>query len=155
MSSHRPSLTFSNCQHYVFPYMLFLVQQVCVLVVQSCLTLYDPLDCSPPGLSIHGIFQARILEWVAIAFSRRSSGPRDQTQVFCTAGKFSTHWASLKQTFLNSLGQKRSYPHPLLPHTRNLKIRLLPKFKPWDQCVIIDSRCEQLRQNGLSVPQSL
>ena len=91
MSSHRPSLTFNNCQHYVFPYMLFLVQQVCVLVVQSCLTLYDPVDCSPPGLSIHGIFQARILEWVAIAFSRRSSGPRDQTQVFCTAGKFSTH----------------------------------------------------------------
>ena len=38
-------------------------------VTQSCLTLYDPMDCSPPGSSAHGIFQARVLEWVAIAFS--------------------------------------------------------------------------------------
>ena len=38
-------------------------------VAQSCLTLHDPMDCSPPGSSIHGIFQARVLEWVAIAFS--------------------------------------------------------------------------------------
>ena len=48
---------------------------------QSCLTLLDPMDCSPPGSSVHGILQARILEWVAIPFSRRSSQPRDQTQV--------------------------------------------------------------------------
>ena len=41
-----------------------------VLVTQSCLTLYSPMDCSPPGSSVHGIFQARILEWVAIPFSR-------------------------------------------------------------------------------------
>ena len=40
-------------------------------VAQSCLTLSDPMDCSPPGFSIHGIFQARVLEWVAIAFSTR------------------------------------------------------------------------------------
>ena len=38
-------------------------------VIQSCLTLRDPMDCSPPGSSIHGIFQARVLEWLAIAFS--------------------------------------------------------------------------------------
>ena len=50
-------------------------------VAQSCLTLCDPMDCSPPGSSIHGILQARILEWVAISFSRGSSRPRDQTQV--------------------------------------------------------------------------
>ena len=42
-------------------------------VAQSCLTLCDPVDCSPPGSSIHGIHQARILEWVAVSFSRRSS----------------------------------------------------------------------------------
>ena len=41
-----------------------------VLVTQSCLTLYDPVDCSPPGSSVHGIIQARILEWVAISFSK-------------------------------------------------------------------------------------
>ena len=48
-------------------------------VSQSCLTLCDPMDCSPPGSSIHEIFQARVLEWVAISFSRGSSWPRDQT----------------------------------------------------------------------------
>ena len=46
-------------------------------VAQSCLTLCDPMDCSPPGSSVHGILQARILEWVAISFSRGSSQPRD------------------------------------------------------------------------------
>ena len=50
-------------------------------VAQSCLTLCDPMDCSPPGSSVHGILQARILEWVAISFSRGSSWPRDWTQV--------------------------------------------------------------------------
>ena len=63
---------------------------VCVLVTQSCLTLCDSMDCSLPGSSVHGIFQARILEWVAISFSRGSSRPRDQTQVFCIAGRFFT-----------------------------------------------------------------
>ena len=48
-------------------------------VAQSCPTLCHPMDCSPPGSSIHGILLARILEWGAIAFSRRSSQPRDQT----------------------------------------------------------------------------
>ena len=48
-------------------------------VAQSCPTLHDPVDCSPPGSSVHGILQARILEWVAISFSRGSSQPRDQT----------------------------------------------------------------------------
>ena len=52
----------------------------------SCPALCNPRDCSPPGSSIHGILQARVLEWVAIAFSRGSSQPRDQTQVSRTAG---------------------------------------------------------------------
>ena len=54
---------------------------VVMLVAQSCLTLCDPMDCSPPGSSVHGILQARILEWVAIPFSRSSSWPRDWTWV--------------------------------------------------------------------------
>ena len=53
-------------------------------------TLCDPLDCSPPGSSVHGISQARILEWVAISSSRESSPPRDQTQISCTSGRFFT-----------------------------------------------------------------
>ena len=56
-------------------------------VAQSCLTLCDPMDCGPPGSSVHGIFQARILDWVAISFSRGSSQPRDQTQVSHIAGR--------------------------------------------------------------------
>ena len=61
---------------------------VCVLVAQSCLTLYNPVDCSLSGSSVHGIFQARILEWVAISYSRGSSQPRDRTWVSCIAGRF-------------------------------------------------------------------
>ena len=49
---------------------------VCVLVAQSCLPLCDPSDCSLPGFSVHGIVQARILEWIAIPFSRGTSQPR-------------------------------------------------------------------------------
>ena len=60
---------------------------------QLCLTLCDPMDCSPPGSSVHGILQARILEWVAISSSRGSSWPRDRTHASCSsciAGRFFT-----------------------------------------------------------------
>ena len=63
-------------------------------VAQSCPTRCDPVDCSPPGSSVHGILQARILEWVAISFSRGSSRPRHPTQVSsisCIEGRFFTH----------------------------------------------------------------
>ena len=63
-------------------------------VAQSCPTFCDPMDCSLPGSSVHGIFQARILEWVAISFSRRSSRPRDWTQVSCIVGRRFTIWAT-------------------------------------------------------------
>ena len=59
---------------------------VCVCVrarvcAQSCPILCNPVDCGPPGSSVHGISQARILEWIAISFSRGSSRPKGQTQV--------------------------------------------------------------------------
>ena len=56
-------------------------------VAQLCPTLCDPMDCSLPGSSIHGIFQARVLEWVAISFSRGSSQPRDRTWVSLIVGR--------------------------------------------------------------------
>ena len=62
--------------------------QAKVLVFQLCLTLCDPMDCIPPGSSVYGILQWRILEWVAIPFSRGSSWPRNQTQVSCITGRF-------------------------------------------------------------------
>ena len=61
-----------------------------VLVAWSCLTLCDAMDCSPPDSKVHGILQARILEWVAFPFFRGSSQPRDQTQVSCITDRFST-----------------------------------------------------------------
>ena len=64
------------------------------LVAQSCLTLCDPMDCSLPGSSIHGVFLARVLAWVAVAFSGGSSRPRDRTQVSHIAGRRVTLWAT-------------------------------------------------------------
>ena len=68
-------------------------------VAWSCLTLCDPTDCSLPGSSVHGIFQARVLEWVAISFSRGSSRPRDWTCVSCIVGRHFTVWAKLVCTW--------------------------------------------------------
>ena len=62
----------------------------CCLVAQSCLTPWNTMDCRPPGSSVYGISQARILEWVVIFFSRGSSQPRDWTQASCLAGGFFT-----------------------------------------------------------------
>ena len=74
-------------------------------VVRSCPTLCDPVECSPPGSSVPGISQTRILKWVAITFPRGSSRPRDQTRVSHVAGRVFTIWAS-EQTL--PVGKKRS-----------------------------------------------
>ena len=70
--------------------LLGLKWKVKALVAQSCLTLYDTMDCSPPGSPVHEILQARILDWVAMPSSRESSQLRDRTWVSCTAGRFFT-----------------------------------------------------------------
>ena len=62
-----------------------------MLVTQLCLTLCDSMDYSPPGFPVQGILLARILEWVAILFSRESSQSSDRTQVSCIAGRFFTN----------------------------------------------------------------
>ena len=69
-----------------------------MLVTQSCLTLCDPMDCTLPGSSVHGISQARILECFAISFSRGSSLSRDRTWVSCIVDGFFTIWASVEMT---------------------------------------------------------
>ena len=66
---------------------------VCVCVCVSCSVVFDslrPFDCSPPGSSVHGIFQAEILEWITIPSSRESSQPRHRTQVSRVAGRLFT-----------------------------------------------------------------
>ena len=68
--------------------------RVCAKSLQSCPTLCNPMDCSPPGSSVYGILQARIREWVAMPSSKGSSQPRDQTQASLIAGRFFTDWAT-------------------------------------------------------------
>ena len=63
-------------------------------VAQLCPTLCNPMDCSPLGSSVHGILQARIMEWDAIPSFRASSWPRDRTQVSCIAGRFFIIWST-------------------------------------------------------------
>ena len=78
---------------HLFPPPLPISAHVPAQSLQSYPTLYNPLDCNPPGSSVHGILQARIWEWVAMPSSRGSSWPRDRTQVSwvsCIAGKFFT-----------------------------------------------------------------
>ena len=68
---------------------------LCSLVTKSCPTPCDPMDCSPPGSSVYGLLQARILERVVISFSRGSSQPRVQTHVSCIGRWVLHHWATL------------------------------------------------------------
>ena len=87
--SHQNLVGRWNCDIKVSKYKIIYVP-----CYQSCPTLWDLMDCSPPGSSVHGILQARILEWVAMPSSRGSSQSRDQTQVSCTIGRFFTIWAT-------------------------------------------------------------
>ena len=69
---------------------------VCVCLCVPCPTLCSPIGCSPPGSSVQRIFQARILEWVAISSSMGSSQHRDQTWVSCIGSRFFYHWVAYK-----------------------------------------------------------
>ena len=69
-------------------------------VAQLCPILWDPMDCNLSGCSVHGIFQARVLEWIAISFSRGSSRPRNRTWVSCIAGRHFTIWATRETNVL-------------------------------------------------------
>ena len=90
--------------------------------LQSCLTLCDPIDCIPPGSSVHRILQSRILEWVAMPFSRGSSWPRDWTCVSCSsciAGRFfmaeppGKPWDTGSVQFSHSVMSDSLWPHEL------------------------------------------
>ena len=92
-----------------------------VLIAQLCLTLCNPIDFSPPGSSVHRVLQARILEWVAMPFSRWSSRPRNQTWVSHMAGSFFTIWATRK-AITEIYTNWRTIPHPP------------PPTSPWYYC---------------------
>ena len=84
------SYSFLQMPHVFCDTLIILNDKVKVLVTQLCLTLCNPMDCSPLGSSVHGIFQARILEQVTIPFSRGSSQPGTRTLVSCIAGGYFT-----------------------------------------------------------------
>ena len=97
--SENPSLVPRLCQvnAYIHKHATNYRERLCAvlcLVTQSCPTLCDPMDCSPPGSSVHGILYAKILEWVVMPSSRGSSQLRDRTQVSHIAGEFFTDWAT-------------------------------------------------------------
>ena len=105
---------------------MFIVRAVGLcMCVQLCPTLCGPMNCSPPGSSVYGISQARILEWVAISSSRGSSWPRDRTHVSCIVRWILYHWAteedfglweSILKTLL-CLSWKQSLPTVLCTHS--------------------------------------
>ena len=85
-----------------------------MLVVQSCLSFCDPMDCSLPGSSVHGFFQARILKWTAISFTRGSSWPRNWTWVSCIAGRFSNIWATEEAHFICLVVSSVQFSHSVV-----------------------------------------
>ena len=90
---------------------------------QSCLALCNPMDCGPPGSSVHGTFQARILEWVAISYSRGSSQPRDRTHLLHRQVDSLplSHLGSPTYQTLNSLSLTHSLLSLSLTHTQTIK----------------------------------
>ena len=108
---HHLSIHFSHTTTSVY-------MKVKVLVTQLCPNLCDPVDCSPAGSSVYGILQARMLEWVAIPFSRGSSQPRDRTWVSWITGFFTiwaTREANLLPYALNRGGKKSTLPNKANP----------------------------------------
>ena len=83
-------IIYSVYWHERYKSLITYLQYVQDKLLQSCLTLCDPMDCSPLGSSVHGILQARIMEWAAMPSSRGSSWLRDQTCVSCFAGRLFT-----------------------------------------------------------------
>ena len=87
----------------------FLLPCTYACVLRCVLLFWNPMDCSPPGSSVSGILQARILEWVVIPFSRGSSLPKDQSQVSHTAVRFFTIWATKEGHILLYLNLKKCF----------------------------------------------
>ena len=103
-------------------------------IAHSCPTLCDPMDFSLPGFSVHGIYQARVLERVAISLSRGSSQPRDQTQVSCTAGRCFTIWATKEAKRIKKLR----------PHHLSEAMSLFLKYPVYFICLYFFIQCSYL-----------
>ena len=138
---------FLNLQENWSSYIIVLILSVSkMLVSQSSPTLCSTLDCSPPGSSAHRILQVRVLEWVAMPFSRGSSQPRDWTHVSCIAGRFFTsiskevwkplcHLPKLMKTF-NPLAMGETWKAPF---SSPLSVAQCPK-NIMDSCIRAEAK---------------
>ena len=105
---------------------LLLLKQCCYLVIKPCLILCDPMDCSPAGFSVHGIFQTKILEWVTISFSRGSSWAKGWTLISCvshTSRWVLSHWATniVLPDIISSISEKKSCLMLILLETEEIR----------------------------------
>ena len=110
------------------PSLFPVILSCCWLVPPSCPTLCDPMDCSPPGSSVHGILQARILEWVAMPSSRGSPQPRDETQVSLSLSCSSCKMQRSPRLYRLERAQAPESPCAW-PLTRNIGLALLGKWE--------------------------
>ena len=112
-------------------------------VAQSCPTLCDPIDYSLAGSSVHGIFQARVLEWGAIAFSRGSSRPRDRTRVSRVVGRCFTIWATREALQKLNVTEILNKAEVSGGGTEHLEIRYIQSgfFTKSSSCVLEDMIC--------------
>ena len=127
---------------------LYYCRRVCAKLLQSCLTLFNPMDCSLPGSSVHGISQARILEWVAVPSSRGSSRPRDPSRisyVSCIGSWFFTLSAAWEAPVFSQSGASNPRLKTMLLSIACITchtslIALLPELalhhpSPWKNCL--------------------
>ena len=112
---------------------------VCACVL-SHVRICDPMDCSPPGSSVHVILQARILEWVAIPCLRESSPPRDQTQVSCIAGRFFTVSATREVLDRGLLFKKSSLQSFTISAPRRGERDATEGWRVWDLGMVFESQ---------------
>ena len=129
----------------------------CWSVAQSCLTLFGPMDCSPPGSSVHRIFQARILEWGAISYSRGSFQPKDQTcvsRVSCT-GRWILYHQRHVGSPLGSLLQLRlvSHLHSHPRQGRKASVDTLMKHVT-SKITVAKEECDRLNKRPLKCQYS-
>ena len=105
-------------------------------VAKSCPILCDPMDCSLPGSPVHGVFQARILEWVVISSSRGSSQPRDQTCICCIGRWIPYHWGTWESPALENIEAPVACPiSPLPDFLISLNMNILRPhelYSPWN-----------------------